>query len=209
MTRVTALWARAGLVALVFSGVLAACAGARPGDLDTPVAAGHTRFVSDDYGIVVVYPDRVHAANAFQPDYFLGSRWNSTADDDTAGSPLLALTLPGSNKLTRGVMRVGASDDARAVDACERSADGTRVTTQRIGGVRFTRVDSADAAMNHYSRMQRYRAVHDGRCVAIDLIVTGVNADVYAAEDRPRQPFTPDQAMNRLHALLDGVFFTR
>lgn len=197
------------LVVLLCTVLLSGCAHDSAFDAGAPVPDSQARFVSQDYRLAVDYPRELEDAHDFESDYFLGSRWDSSSDGNTAGAALLALTLPDSNKLIRGVMRIGASDDARAVDACLPAADTPNARSTRIHGVDFVRLDQGDAAMSHYSQVRSYRAVRDDQCIAIDLIVTGTRAAVYAAADRPEQPFTPDQAMDRLSDLLDGIHFLR
>ncbi len=209
MTFLNRTQAPIALVILLCTMTLSGCAHDRAFDPSAPVPGSQARFVSQDYRLAVDYPRELKAAHDFESDYFLGSRWDSSSDGNTAGAALLALTLPDSNNLVRGVMRIGASDDARAIDVCLPAAGTLDTRSTRIDGVDFVRLDQGDAAMNHYSQVRRYRAVRDDQCIAIDLIVTGTRAGVYAADDRPEQPFTPDQAMDRLSDLLDGIHFLR
>jgi|GEM_PF-2247228 len=198
------------LVFVASLALLAGCAGSPAWDPKAPLASDMARFQSSDYRLVIDYPRDVDASRSFVSDYFLGSRWDSSSDGNTAGTPLLALTLPDSNQLVRAVIRIGASDDARAVDVCLPAPGTPGTSDRRIDAIEFTRVDQGDAAMSHYSQTRSYRAVRDeDQCIAIDLIVTGTRAGVYDAQDRPEQPFTPDQAMSRLTDLLDGIHFLR
>ena len=86
-------------------------------------------------------------------------------------------------------------------DAVE-GADGPR-----IGGADFVRFPAADAGMSHYLQVEAYRAVHDGRCYAIDLRIAGTRPEVYDPPARP--PFDPAQALQRLLGWLAGFRFTR
>lgn len=187
---------------------LSACALGGPPPRDN---AGDTaRFTRPDYGVSVRYLATLSASHDFEADYFLGTRWNPDAPENMPGEALLSLTLPESNRVTRGVLRLGASGDAAAVRHCT-DVDSTsrRVTaspqTAEIGGLMFTRIDSGDAAMSHYMQRRSYRSVHRDRCIAIDLIVTGTRGEVY---DPPRKaPFDRDEAFARLTHLLGGVTF--
>ncbi|GAB3672471.1 hypothetical protein GCM10028792_06610 [Salinisphaera aquimarina] len=165
------------------------------------------RFENDRYGIVFDYPSRLDVAHAFVSDYFLGDRWNPDVAANIPGAALLSLTLPESNDITRAVLRVGASDDTRAVDVCQSTPGSEQAEHVRLRGVDFTRMDHDNAAMNHYSRVHSYRGVHDDQCVAIDLIVTGTNPGVYGPEKPSKPPFDVDDGMARLEDLLDGLVF--
>lgn len=193
----------AGILAAALA--LGGCAGSGAVDLASPPPSGTDRFVSEDYHVVVQYPDTVDAAHAFESDYFLGNRWNPDVARTIPGAALLSLTLPGSNKLRRGVLRLGASDDTRAVDSCGTTPGREDAEAVQVGGVAFTRLDHGDAAMNHFSEVRSYRGVHADQCIAIDLVVTGINAGVY--DDPPEAPFSTKQAMRRLEGLLDDVSF--
>jgi hypothetical protein len=120
----------------------------------------------------------------------------------------VALVLRGSNDITAAELRIGTSRDPRALAHCQDvpanalpDATGTAV----LDGVPFRHFRAGDAAMNHYLDVEGYRAVRDGRCYAIDLLVIGTNPTVY---DPPRTPpFPREQAMARLHAALAGLHF--
>ncbi|ROO27059.1 hypothetical protein SAOR_09475 [Salinisphaera orenii MK-B5] len=197
------------LAAVVALAALSGCAAA-PGMSDTSVAsaASSRHYHSPRYGLAIAYPQGVPAARRFEADYFLGTRWNPDAAAAVPGDALLALTLPGSNTITRGVMRIGASRAPRALAACSGPSSGPAGAPAEprrvlIDGVAFTRVDTGDAAMNHHLQRHSYRAVTAGRCIAIDLIVTGVNPSVYASP--PARPFDRETAFARLEALLSRL----
>lgn len=169
------------------------------------------RFVSQKYGLVFAYPTDLVIHHDFQPGYFLDERWNTYVPEDVAGDALLALRLPDSNEVTKAVLRLGASDAPEAVQHCLLPpATVARVsrheaTSTRIGGVRLQRVTHSGAGMSHYLHRRSFRTVHNGRCIAIDLIVAGTNPKVYAPPRTP--PFSVDVAFRRLAALLQGLQF--
>src|SRR5690606_19130197 len=103
------------------------------------------------------------------------AHWKAFAADASPGTPVLALVLQGSDAVTAAELRIGVGDDEAARAHCLDTPsgslpDGVRVT---LAGVPFVRFHAADAAMSHYMDAEAYRAVHDGRCYAIDLLVTG------------------------------------
>lgn len=170
---------------------------------------GQARFHSQHYGLAFDYPGKLTVRHDFQSGYFPGERWNPDAPDDVPGDMLLALRLPASNEVTKGILRLGASDAPVARQHCTLSQSAVASLPRgesgqtRIDGVTFQRVTRSDAGMNHYRRMHSYRAVQDGHCIAIDIIVAGTNPQVY---EPPRSaPFSSDAAFQRLTALLDGL----
>jgi len=61
--------------------------------------------------------------------------------------------------------------------------------------------------MSHYVSAGSYRAVHNGACYAIDLVVAGTRPDVY---DPPRTPpFSQQEAASRLAEALKAVYWTQ
>ncbi|KRG68281.1 hypothetical protein [Pseudoxanthomonas dokdonensis] len=150
----------------------------------------------------------LHQTDLPDDDFAFDRSWK--ADADAPGQLLAMLVLDDSNAVTAAAMRLGSSNDPQALAHClqapsaARAGDGDEV---RIDGQPFRHFSAADAAMSHYRTMEAYRAVRNGYCVAIDLIVQGVRPDVY---DPPRTaPFTADVASSRLQQALQAVRFTR
>lgn len=169
---------------------------------------GAARFDSAEYDVAMVYPASLRVMRGFESSYFLQQRWNPDAAPGVPGEGVLTLTLPESNKLTTGELRLGVSDDSQAVDDCALPNDGNAGTVSHvvIDGVTFKRRDTGDAGMNHHLSRQAYRGVAHGHCYAIDLIVDGTNPSVYPGDPTP--PFTQKAAFKRLTALLDGLTFS-
>lgn len=175
----------------------------------SPHGAMHT-FTSRSYGIAITYPADFVASTTFPRNYLSNGAWEVYAGPHSKGRPIVALVLAGSNSVTDAELRIGASRDPQAVRDCTRPPAAVRpgsVGPVRLDGVRFTRFEADDAAMSHYLLTRGYRAVHDGACYAIDLIVFGTNPAVY---DPPRKPpFSHAQAFARLRQALRGFRFTR
>ena len=131
--------------------------------------------------------------------------WKAYADPDSHGKPILALVLRGSNKITAAELRIGVSTQPREVAHCSgRPSAAVGASDQAtINGTTFTHFHARDAAMSHYLEVQAYRVVHEERCYAIDLWITGTNPQVYDPPATP--PFSRADAMRRLHVLL-GTF---
>lgn len=144
----------------------------------------------------------------FKRSYLAMDAWTLYPAAGSAGRPLVALVLDGSNDVTSAEMRIGRSDTASDVQACTTppaEATGTAGTAD-VGGVRAAHFNSSDAAMSHYLSADSYRVVHGGACYAIDLIIAGTRPEVY---DPPRTPpFTQDQAKAALASMLAAVHWT-
>lgn len=223
---------KAGLAAVGLTMLLCACSpqgqgdaapivspsGADPGAAKAadPAAAATTAgrrpapvYQEGSSGIAVGPVAGVRVEHDFQRDYLASPTWKLFASPDSVGTPLVALVLEGSDRVTAGELRIGRSEDAAAVSAClELPAEATgpaAATTVDIGGVPFTHFTVGDAAMSHYVNAESYRAVRDGSCYAIDLVVAGTRPEVYDPPKVP--PFTQADAASRLAEALKAVYW--
>lgn len=173
------------------------------------MGAALEHFKSDEYGFRIDYPATLRASRTFDAGYLANAAWKTYAGPDSRGEPVLALTLPDSNEVTAGELRIGVSHEATAVKQCGDPPGALRpgsVGHANVNGIDFVHFDAGDAAMSHYLDVHSYRTVHAGRCYAIDLLVIGTRPEVY---DPPAtQPFTPDAAFARLYKTLQGFRFT-
>lgn len=171
-----------------------------------PAHAATARFESDAVDLSVTYASDLQASTHFNGNQQAGDAWAAMSAPDSSGRQIFMLTLPDSNDVTTAQMRIGANSDAHAVANCGAPPDAPRVEdtgTTTVNGTMFRTFHAADAGMNHYHKVRGYRVTQDGQCIAIDLLVTGTNPDVY---DPPRQPpFTTDAAFAKLRSALDGV----
>lgn len=167
------------------------------------------RYQNAEYQIAVSYPKDGVSREQGERGYFDQGGWRTGAGEDVPGELLLVLRLEDSNRIRAGELRLGVSDDAEALATCTEPAAWVRpdgVGEARLDGVAFTTFQGGDAAMHHYRKVHAYRARHQGRCYAIDLVVQGSNGQLY---DPPRQaPFSESRAFSDLDALLGGVEFT-
>ncbi|HEY0333623.1 MAG TPA: hypothetical protein VGC74_07925 [Stenotrophomonas sp.] len=140
-----------------------------------------------------------------QPHYLTAQGWTAFAPAGQPGTALAALRLDGSNDITAAELRIGRSDDAKVVTHCTEppeEADGTPEPVE-LDGVTFLHYHAADAAMSHYLEVDGYRGLREGQCVAIDLIVSGTQPEVY---DPPRQaPFAVAKAQAQLRQALSAI----
>jgi hypothetical protein len=173
-------------------------------------ASSRHHFTSKDLGFRIDYPEGMAASTRFDSKYLANDSWKTYAPEGSTGTPVLRLTVPGSNKVTAGELRIGVSDADKELERCEKPTANTGATDigkTSINGTRFATFHAADAGMSHYLKVHSYRTVHDGRCYAIDLLVTGTNPKVY---DPPRTPpFSNQAAFARLQQALQGFRFIR
>ncbi|MBV7482643.1 hypothetical protein [Bordetella sp. BOR01] len=167
-------------------------------------AAVHTDKL---YGFRMQIPAGVTPRPDFSGGYLAAAQWKAYAGPDSRGVPRLALALPGSNQVTSAELRIGVSDDAQEARRCAQPPEGMagQVDKVSINGIDYARFRAQDAAMSHYLVVDAYRTVHAGRCYALDLMVYGVNPQVYSPPATP--PFSQDQALQQLRAWLDGFAF--
>lgn len=135
--------------------------------------------------------------------YFLTDNWRADRREQEPGRTVAAWQLKDSNAVLMALLRYGYSADANSVAHCLEPATGVenQPTSQvQLGGLPFTRYRFSDAGMNHFMEVEAWRSHHEGRCLAIDLVVQGTNPLVY---EPPRSlPFTRAEAEKQLHELL-------
>ncbi len=215
-----------GCLALIVC-VLSACSGhPERGGADGPAVASSASSKRDIAAVSPSPADHVHADTSwnfrvavppgwkvdhdFRHGYLANGAWKTYAAPDSRGTPIVSLSVPGSNQITSAEIRIGASRGADEIAHCAAPPDSVRsgsLHLERIGGAEFTAFDASDAAMSHYLDVHAYRAVHDGACYAIDLLVYGSNPQVY--DPPPTLPFSKEQAFARMQAVLQTFRFTR
>lgn len=163
-------------------------------------------FHASGYPLMLHYDASLTSLDGQASSYFDNGDWQLA--DGTAGERLTMLQLPESDDVTTALWRLGASRDPAAVEGCLTLPANAQPMASKteIAGQTFTGFTLDDAGMSHFQNVEGYRAVVDGACYAIDLIVQGTNGEVY---DPPREaPFSREDAMNRLRSINDGVSFT-
>ncbi len=172
--------------------------------------AGTERFRNVRLGFRIDYPQGMASSVRFDSKYLASDNWKTYAAEGSSGAPVLMLTLPGSDDVTAGELRIGISSDKNEVAQCDTppgNADKDSIGKTTINGTTFASFHAADAGMSHYLKVHGYRVVHGHYCYAIDLLVTGTNPKVY---DPPRKPpFSNEEAFKQLHEALQGFRFTR
>ncbi|MGH8213405.1 MAG: hypothetical protein ACREPP_09285 [Rhodanobacteraceae bacterium] len=175
-----------------------------------PHASAAGGYTDSPWGFHMDAPPGWKIRHDFTHEYLANDSWKTYAAPDSRGTAVVSLTLPGSNEITSAEIRVGASRDAREIAQCTEPPDSFRAGSlhhERIGDIDFTAFDAADAAMSHYLDVHGYRALHDGACYAIDLLVYGTNPQVYDPPAMP--PFSKEQATARMMPVLRTFRFMR
>ena len=178
-------------------------------DATTP-SANAGAYIDRSRGFRIEVPSRWTAHRDFAHGYLANDSWKAYAAPDSQGTAIVSFTLPGSNEITSAEIRIGASRGAGEIAQCTVPPDSLRAGSlhqERIGDVDFTAFEAADAAMSHHLDVRGYRAVHDGACYAIDLLVYGTNPEVY--DPPPKPPFSKDAAFARMTPVLRTFRFTR
>lgn len=203
-------------VILASAAALCACNGehrdADPTAGVAPSAAGTNLQVleSNRFGFRIAYPKGWTARRDFRGGYLANGGWKTYAAQGSQGTPVAALVVAGSNRVTDAEMRIGVSRAADEVKICATPPSPLRAGStdrERIDGADFVRFEASDAAMNHHLDVHSYRAVHDDACYALDLLVYGTNPQVY--DPVPKPPFSKKQAFAAMHDVLRTFHFTR
>jgi hypothetical protein len=176
----------------------------------SPTPSANTKtFVSHRYDIRLNYPANLELHHDFKHGYLDNGSWKTYVGPDSPdGTPLVALVMPQSNDVTSGALRIGVSRKPRALETCTDLPQAARPKTQgttTVSGVPFTTFKAADAAMSHYLSVRSFRAVHNGTCYAVDVLVYGTNPKVYSPPRTP--PFTKSDVFARLVPVVKGLKF--
>jgi hypothetical protein len=197
---------------------LFACSGSGTGNAPPPQAVipatassaseSPHAFVSQAWGFRIDTPSGWTLRRDFQSSYLANGAWKTFAAPDSQGEPVVSLTVPGSNHITDAELRIGVSRAPAEVQRCTAPPSAMRagsIATQRINGVPFTTFEAADAAMSHHLTVHTFRVVHGGACYAIDLLVFGVNPQVYDPPATP--PFSDAKAFAAMRAVIQTFRF--
>ena len=202
---------------VIFAGVTALCAcnsqhgtDATAGVAPIPSESNRQVLESSTFGFRIEYPKGWKARPDFRGSYLANGSWKTYAPTDSLGTPVAALVVPGSNYVTDAELRIGVSRAREEVQSCAAQPSSVRAGStdrERIDGADFVKFEATDAAMSHYLDVHSYRAVHQGACYALDLLVYGVNPQVY--DPPPKPPFSKQQAFVEMRGVLRSFHFTR
>ncbi len=156
-----------------------------------PAAAvpGTRGWQSEDGQIAFAYPASLSPSKAFPATYFTPEGWRVTFDGSSAGpgrglvrfSEEIGIAGDASRVATE-ILQIGRSRDPGVIADCLthglEGGNGMKQPDRTIGGVRFTVYRNGDAGMSHQLSTTNMRALHDGQCIAIDLLTSSVPASV-------------------------------
>ncbi len=162
-----------------------------------PSATGTNRQVleSHRFGFRIEYPKGWTTRRDFRGSYLANGSWKTYAPPGSHGTPIAALVVPGSNRITNAEVRIGVSRARGEVESCAKPPASVRGSTdrERIDSADFVTFEAGDAAMSHY--------------LDVDLLVYGTNPQVYEPPATP--PFSKDQAFAVMRDVLRTFHFTR
>ncbi|HET9836303.1 MAG TPA: hypothetical protein VFP88_08185 [Rhodanobacteraceae bacterium] len=202
------------IVVLASMVALSACGNSHPdataGVAPSESAANRQVLESAAFGFRIEYPKGWMARREFRGSYLANGTWKTYAAQDSQGTPVAALVVPGSNQVTDAEMRIGVSRVPEEVRSCSTPPSSARAGStdrERIDGAEFVKFEASDAAMSHYLVVHGYRVVHANACYALDLLVYGVDPQVYDPPATP--PFSKEHAFAAMHGVLRSFHFTR
>jgi hypothetical protein len=146
------------------------------------VKEGSSIYSNGVYGFTIAYPAGATLEDPFKAYYHLPSAWRTNALTDASGTPIIAVVgyrVDNTNTYPRYFdteVRVGQSTDPREVARCLTAAteQNEQVLPDVVfGDTTFKAFSFADAAAMQYSKGVSYRAIHDGKCYAVEQVQTG------------------------------------
>lgn len=108
--------------------------------------------------------------------------------DGTRGTLEAKVTIPKSfqpkTNFSEATFTVGSSSDRSAIAACLQNAGGNTTATSNVtlNGVPFTIITMGDAGAGNFYETTSYRAVHDGKCYAIEYTIHSTNIGNYSPD---------------------------
>lgn len=160
-------------------------------------------------GLRIAHVPGMHLVKGAAASSLGADGWKAYGESGGNGTVVVQLAMDGSNDVTAAQLRIGRSADPQAVARCDTTPDAStgRAVGARVGGQGFIHFMASDGATSHYRQVDGYRAMRDGQCVAIDLIVSGVRPEVFNPPKQP--PFTADEAQAQLQQALSAIEWTR
>ncbi len=181
--------------------VLAAAQGAR---------VGWKLHENSEYGFSIAYPPSLSAETSFSKHHALGTLWSVGGLSQTEGKALLSVSLfraeerGNPSRYYSAELRIGVSENSDAVAECLLSKNGEVGVDAVIGDTTFRTFPIEEKSSLGYVAGTSYRAVHGGRCFAIEELESG---DLKGGgKDIPDSSLRG--AFDDLHALTETFRFT-
>lgn len=178
--------------------------------VDDTSAASNKTYANQTFGFALQYPADITPTSTFATSYLATNDWSLLAQaSKLKGSPVVSFTIPNSNEVESGQLRIGVSTGTTAAECVTAPKDSGVSTSSAVSilGQQFTRFTTQDAAMSHHLEAHVLRTMHNSMCYSLEEVVFGTDPEVY---DPPRTvPFTADEAFKTLDSLLETFTFTQ
>jgi hypothetical protein len=181
-----------------------------PPTATTESFAGEAIYTNGTYGFVIRYPETADVTDTFTADYHLPPVWRTNTSQTATGTPIVAVVGYDTRsdhsypRYFHAMVRIGASADSGEVSSCEKitaNRGETALPDTTINGTVFKTFAFQDAGMMQYVKGVSYRAVHEGKCFAIEKIQVGSSY----REDPPSAEDVSDEELQKQYANLDKV----
>jgi hypothetical protein len=185
----------------------------RPAPSPGPDLTGQALFVDSELGFTIRYPETYTTDETFKSFYHLPANWRENALPDATGTPVLAIIryrTESDHSYPRyydAEVRIGVSSDPQELARCEVAAAEqaeTPLPDVLLGGTPFKAFSFQSAGMMQYVKGTSYRALHEGKCFAIEALATGASYrdDPMSADD------VPDETLDAAYRDLDAIVKT-
>lgn len=138
-------------------------------------------YTNGGYGFSLIYPAADAIAETFAP-------WRTGAT--ATGTPIVSVTD------AEGMLRIGASESAKEINACTKTAPAEEtLADMRLGSTTFKAFMHDEVGTDNELRVTSYRVIHENACIAIESF----------------QPLQNGQAVQspRLSQMLQSFMFAR
>lgn len=148
------------------------------------IPSGMALYTDAQYGFSLQYPQMLTPTTTFAQYYHLPTSWRALADPGSTGVGVVAIPV---FRIDQGgvatgkpyplyfdaEVRVGVGDDTTTCYNTDAGYTSQKVTDVVINGVAFKKFDFEGAGMMQYVQGESYRAIHNGKCFAVEQIETG------------------------------------
>jgi hypothetical protein len=106
-------------------------------------------------------------------------RWN----ESEPGNILLKIEIPraieSQTNFDGATLTVGRSTDPKAIADCLKGDTSSKISKATLNGVAFVVSSGSDSGMSHYHDITSYRALHGGKCYAIEYTIASTALGAY------------------------------
>ena len=153
-------------IALLIWGFARQTAPLSPAENQTPVVDYSTLNIhaNGEYGFSIQYPATARVQDALPPDAERSDENEWRANAAAPGTLVVRFITSG------GEVRVGVSDDARALETCEKAGPYEEAgEPATFGNATWQAFSFDELGTEDERRVTSYRTLHDGRCFAVEV----------------------------------------